>query len=78
MDVSSTGSIIFVPKSIKMETAANIILAECVNWESSNRTYTFQNETSLQDKREMLVDVLSNSDFMPKSSKKETTANIFG
>ena len=65
-----------MPKSIKMETTINIILADYVNWESSNRTCTLQNEPSIQDKRDILVIVISNSDFIPKSIKVETLANI--
>ena len=52
-----------------------IVLAYCVNWESSNRTYTLQNGPSIQVKRDVLVIVISNSDFIPKAIKVETTAN---
>ena len=52
-------------------------LADRIYWESSNCTYTLQKEPALQDKRDILVNVISNSDFMPKSIKMETTANIY-
>ena len=43
--------------------------SDCVNWESSTRTYTLQNEPCIQDKRDILGIVICNSDFIPKSIK---------
>ena len=81
VDVSLTGAIIFkfVPKSIKMEAAANIFWLNVFIEKSSNFTYTLQNEPSPQDNRENLVDVSSTggSIVMPKSNKMEAVVNTF-
>ena len=57
----------FMPKSIKiMEKSANIFLADCVNWKVPIAPSLFR-KNLLFKMRDVLVGVISNSDFMPKS-----------
>ena len=56
----------FMPKSIKMEKSANIFLADFINWKVLIAPSLFR-KNLLFKMRDVLVGVISNSDFMPKS-----------